>query len=120
MLIDNIITGIDCMLHFHTINYLGEELLQLFVKNERGGKVLICDEGKWPWCDCGPGRGEGVREREGVRGGLGRVIHVSVLPQLSIQEIGISVSTDQASWARQPSFGCPKRINSGVAILREH
>ena len=25
---------------------LGEELLQLFVKNERGGKVLICDEGK--------------------------------------------------------------------------
>ncbi len=87
------------MLSFRAINYLGEELLQLFVKNERGGKVLICDEGKWSWYDCGSGQGEWVREREGVRGGLGRVIHMypsfhsrlykkSEFPSLPIKQVG--------------------------------
>lgn len=44
MFIDILTVGIDGMLYVLTC--LGEELLQLFVKNEQGGKVLICDEGK--------------------------------------------------------------------------
>ena len=43
--VDNLTVGIDRML-ITMLTCLGEELLQLFVKSERGGKVLICDEGK--------------------------------------------------------------------------
>lgn len=58
-----------------------------------------------------------LRERERERK---LVMHVDLVSQLSTQETGISGSTGQASWARPPSLGWPKRTNSGVAILREH
>lgn len=41
-----LLTSFDSLHFMIMLTYLGEELLQLFVKNEQGGKVLICDEGK--------------------------------------------------------------------------